>query len=80
VDVRKRILADIAADAALSVRDIRLDLGRKRFLQNKKVLMVHGTVTTGAQKDRLLKLAQRRAGEDYEIMDHLLVSELLWEG
>ncbi len=79
-DLGKRILADIAADPSISVRSISLDVSRKGFLHKKRVLKVSGTVTNGAQKDRVLRLAQQRAGDDYEIMDHLFVSELLWEG
>jgi len=80
LDVRKRILAGIASDPTISVRDIRLDVSRKGFLQSKRVLQLHGFVPTVAQKYRVLTLAQLRAGTDYEIMDHLLVSESLWEG
>ncbi len=79
-ELRKQILADIAADPSISVRTISLDVSRTGFLKKKRALKVSGTVTNGAQKDRVLRLAQERAGADYEILDHLFVSELLWEG
>lgn len=79
-DLKNRILAQLAADPSISTRGISLEVGRKGFLQKKRILRVQGTVLNGAQKDRVLKLAQEQAGADYEIMDHLFVSEMLWDG
>lgn len=80
VDVGKRILAEIASDTTIDARGISVDESRRESLNKKKILRVRGTVMSGAQKTRILKLVQERAGEDYEVMDDLFVSELLWEG
>ena len=49
-------------------------------LHEKRVLRVFGSVPSVAQKDHILKLVQRRAGDQYMVMDNLFVSELPWDG
>jgi hypothetical protein len=79
-DLKNRILAGLASDPSISTRGISLEVSSKGFLQKKKILRVQGSVLNGAEKDRVLKLAQEQAGDEYEIMDHLFVSEILWDG
>jgi hypothetical protein len=75
VDIKKTIIADIAADPAISARGISLEVSRKGFLKEKKILRVYGMVPSGAHKDRVLKLVQRHAGDHYLVIDNLFVSE-----
>ena len=73
MDIKKTIIADIAADPAISARGISLEVSRK-------ILRVYGMVPSGAHKDRVLKLVQRHAGDHYLVIDNLFVSEVLWDG
>ncbi len=65
------------SDPTISAAGISLDQGGT--MKKKRVLRVFGSVPSAAQKDRILKLVQRRAGNEYLIMDNLFV-ELLWDG
>ncbi len=78
IDITKRVMADIESDPEIDAWDIMLEESGRGFTK-KKTLRVSGVVSDGAQKDRLLKLVQRRAGDSYAIMDNLFVSELLWD-
>ena len=73
MDIKKTIIADIAADPAISARGISLEVSRR-------ILRVYGMVPSGAHKDRVLKLVQRHAGDHYLVIDNLFVSEVLWDG
>jgi hypothetical protein len=39
----------------------------------RKALNVHGSVKSTAEKDRIMSIVQREAGDNYDVMDKLAV-------
>ena len=64
-------------DPTLTVSGVTLVEGGQ--LKKKRVIRVYGSVPSAAQKERILKLVQKRAGNAYVIMDYLFVSDVLWD-
>ena len=72
-DIIGKIMAEIESDPTLNAKDISLDMTSKGFLKRRKTLNVHGTVGSTAEKDRVMKIVQREAGDNYDISDKLAV-------
>ena len=79
IALKKKVTTDLASDPRINARAIRLEYAGKGLLK-RKALRVSGVVSDGAQKDRVLKIVQQRAGDGFVILDNLYVSDLLWEG
>jgi hypothetical protein len=66
-------MAEIESDPTFNAKDISLDMTSKGFLKRRKTLNVHGTVASTAEKDRLMKIVQREAGDNYDVSDKVVV-------
>jgi hypothetical protein len=73
VDIIGKIMAEIEADPTINATEIRLDVTSKGFLMRRKALNVHGSVKSTAEKDRIMSIVQREAGDNYDVMDKLAV-------
>ncbi len=72
-DITKAIMADIESDATINITDICLDESAKGFFKKRRTLSVHGKVKSVDQKDRIMKLVEKHAGDAYAIVDKLSV-------
>ena len=73
VDITNRIIAEIESDPTINSKEICLDITSKGFLKKRKTLNVHGSVKSTLEKDRVMKIVQREAGDNYDIEDKLAV-------
>ena len=72
-DIITKIMAEIESDPTINAKDISLDMTAKGFLKRRKTLNVHGKVWSAAEKDRVMKIVQREAGDNYDVSDKLAV-------
>ena len=73
VDIINKILAEIESEPTFNAKDVCLDITSKGFLRRRKSLSVHGSVKSMAEKDRVMKIVQREAGDSYDVVDKLVV-------
>lgn len=73
VDIIAKIMAEIESDPTVNAKDISLEMTSKGFLKRRKILNVHGSVKSTAEKDRVMKIVQREAGDNYDIADKLAI-------
>ena len=72
-DIIGKIMAEIESDPSINAKEICLDLTSKGFLKRRKTLDIHGTVKSTAEKDRVMKIVQREAGDNYNVGDKLAI-------
>ncbi len=72
-DIINKIMAEIESDPTTNAKGISLDVTSKGFLKRRKTLSVHGSVKSTVEKDRVMKIIQREAGDNYDIEDKLAV-------
>ena len=72
-DVTTTIMREIESDPIIKAADILLDLESKGLFKKKRTLHVRGKVRSEDQKDKVIHIAQRQAGADCEVGDHLVV-------
>ena len=72
-DIIDKIMAEIESDPTINAKEVSLDMTSKGFLKRRKTLNVHGTVKSTAEKDRVMKIVQREAGDNYDVTDKLAV-------
>ena len=72
-DVTTTIMREIESDPIIKAADILLDLESKGLFKKKRTLHVRGKVHSVDQKDKVIHIAQRQAGADCEVVDHLIV-------
>jgi hypothetical protein len=73
VDIINKIMAEVESDPTTNAKEICLDITSKGFLKRRKTLNVHGSVKSAAEKDRVMKIVQREAGDNYDVVDKLAV-------
>jgi len=72
-DIIAKIIAEIESDPTTNAKEISLDVTSKGFLKRRKTLNVRGSVKSTVEKDRVMKIIQREAGDNYDIGDKLAV-------
>ncbi len=70
-EIEQAILKEIANDLSIDTMNICVDIQAKGFLKKKKFLHIFGTVHSQDQIGKLEKIAQRHAGNAYEVANHL---------
>ncbi len=68
-----KIMSEIESDPRIDAREISLDIRSKGLLRRKRTLNVIGMVESKDERDKVLEIARRQAGTDYEITDNLVV-------
>jgi hypothetical protein len=71
VDIISKIIAEIESDPTINAKGIRLDMTSKGFLKRRKILNVQGTVASTIEKDRVMTIVKREAGDNFDVMDKL---------
>ena len=72
-DIIEKIIKQIESDPTINAKEVCLDVTSKGFLRRRKTLNVHGTAASSAEKDRVMKIVQREAGDNYDVSDRLAV-------
>jgi hypothetical protein len=72
-DVTDAIMKEVEADPLITATGILLDFESKGLFKKTKTLHIRGSVHSLDQKGRMIKIAQRHAGDTYEVVDHLVV-------
>jgi hypothetical protein len=68
-----KIMAEIDSDPTISAKEITLDIQSKGFLKRTKILNINGLATSVAERDAIMKLVQHHAGDNYEVVNKLVV-------
>jgi DNA polymerase III delta subunit len=72
-DVTQAIMREIESDPTINATDILLDLESKGLFKKRKTLHIRGAVHSVDQKGKVVQIAQRHAGDECEVVDHLVV-------
>jgi hypothetical protein len=72
-DLINKIMAEIESDPTINAKEINLDITSKGFLKRRMIINVNGAVESAAEKDRVMKIVQREAGDNYDVIDKLVV-------
>jgi hypothetical protein len=72
-DIIGKIIREIESDPTINAKEVCLDMESKGFLKRRKALNVHGTVAFLAEKDRVMTIVNREAGDNYDVEDRLSV-------
>lgn len=68
-----KIMAEIESDPTINAKEINLDIQSKGFLKRRRLLNVNGMVESTAERDAIIKLVQRQAGDNYDVVNKLVV-------
>jgi hypothetical protein len=69
-----KIMSEIESDPRIDAKEISLDLTTKGFLGRRRILKVNGMVESRAEKDRVLEIVKKEAGNNYDVSDKLVVA------
>jgi hypothetical protein len=72
-DIIDKIMAELESDPAIDAKSLNLVLTSKGFLKRRKILNVHGTTESAAEKERAMKIVQRQVGDTYDVADKIVV-------
>ncbi len=68
-----QVMAEIEADPTINAKEINLDVQSKGFLKRRKLLNVNGMVDSAAEMESVLRIVQRQAGDNYDVVNKLVV-------
>ena len=68
-----KIMAEIESDPTINAKEINLDMQSKGFLKRRRILNVNGMVESTAERDAIMKLVKRQAGDNYDVVDKMVV-------
>jgi hypothetical protein len=68
-----KIMAEIESDPLINAKEITLDIQSKGFLKRTKILNVNGLAESIAERDAVMKLVQHHAGDNYEVVNKMVV-------
>ena len=71
--VTEAIMKEVEADPLIKAAGILLDFESKGLFKKTKTLHIRGSVPPVDQKGRMIKIAQRHAGDTCEVVDHFVV-------
>lgn len=72
-DLIAEIMAEIESDPTIDAKEVNLDLKSKGFLKRRKILTVNGVVKSTAEKNAVMGIVKRQAGDNYDLNDKLVV-------
>ena len=72
-DLVSTIIRDIEADGLINATEILLDITSKGFIRRRKFLHIHGSVSSEAEKKKVIRIAEHHTGDNYSITDELVV-------
>ena len=73
MDLIDKIMSEIESDPRINAREINLDITSRGFLKKRKTLKVYGMLGSNAEKDRVLEIVKKNAGNNYDVADKLVI-------
>jgi hypothetical protein len=74
-DVISMIRRDITDDDSIKSRDIILEAKAKGLVKRRRFIRIHGSVNSQLAKDKVTRIAEHHAGDNYDIVNELSVKE-----
>ena len=74
-DVIDMIRRDIEDDDSIKSHDILLEAKAKGFIRRRKFIRIHGATNSQLAKDKATQIAQHHAGDNFDIINELIVKE-----
>jgi osmotically-inducible protein OsmY len=71
--VVEMILRDIEDDSSINGRGVNVELSGQGFLKRRKSVRLIGSVDSEAQRQKIKRIAEHHAGEQYAVIDELSV-------
>jgi hypothetical protein len=73
LDLIDKIISEIESDPRIDAREISLDITSKGFLKKRKTLNINGMMESNIEKDRVLEIVKKQAGNNYDVADKLVI-------
>ena len=67
------IMSDIEADPTIDAKEVNIVVTFKGFVKRRKILNVYGEVQSMAERDRVLEIVKRHAGDNFDVADKIVV-------
>ncbi len=67
------ILRDIEDDNSINAHGVNVELSGKGFLKKKKSVRLLGSVNSKIEKEKVKRIAEHHAGDQYQVLDELTV-------
>ena len=67
------ILRDIEDDTSINARGVKVELSGKGFLKKKKSVRLFGSVDSQTEKEKVKRIAEHHAGDQYQVLDELAI-------
>lgn len=67
------ILRDIEDDISINAHRVNVELSGKGFLKAKKSVRLFGSVDSKMDKEKVKRIADHHAGDQYQVLDELAV-------
>jgi hypothetical protein len=74
-DVIDMIQRDIQDDDSIKSHDIMLEAKAKGFIRRRRFIRIHGTIDSQLAKDKASRIAERHAGDNFDIVNELVIKE-----
>ncbi len=74
-DVIDMIQRDIEDDDSIKSHDIMLETKAQGFIRRRKFIRIHGSTDSQLAKDKVTRIAERHAGDNFGIVNELAVKE-----
>ena len=72
-DLTDTIMSEMESDPEIDTKSISLAVQSQGLFKKRKVLRVNGIVDSCREKDRILQIVRKQAGDRYEIANELVV-------
>lgn len=67
------ILRDIEDDVSINANRVNVELSGRGFLKTKKSVRLFGSVDSKMDKEKVKRIADHHAGDQYQVLDELAV-------
>lgn len=67
------ILRDIEDDVSINANRVNVELSGRGFLKTKKSVRLFGSVDSKMDKEKVKRIADHHAGDQYQVLDELTV-------
>ncbi len=74
-DVINMIQRDIQDDGSIKSHDIMLEAKAKGLIKRRKFIRIHGSADSQLSIDKVTRIAEHHAGDNYDIINELVVKE-----
>lgn len=74
-DLESMIMRDIEDDSSIDANDIVLRTASRGFLKKRKTIHVEGFVNTELAREKVTKIAEHHAGDNFSVSNELAVAK-----